>query len=437
MSRRILLGFLGVLTALLVLVVVPLGLQLTSQERSDFASSTKASAHALAAAAEESLGDTKDPTDRRTPSLSVDSGDIALLLRPDGKVIAVAGDRPAAKTFGPFIRDPSAVRMPHSVLATAVVGSASHPDGRVVLIRDARGLEHREDMLWLSLGLVAGLTVAIGSLVAWLLARWIGRPLTGLQTAASLIGHGDLAARADTQSGPPEVRQVATTFNEMTDRIEALLRHQRSMTADVSHQLRTPLSALRLRLELLAQDAPENLSTDLSGAQREVARLTRLVDGLLAVARAEESAVTPEAVDLDAAVNERVELWQPVAEEKQVVVAASTGSCAVSSTPGHVEQILDNLIANAIDALHPGQRIDVSTARENGQVVLTVRDTGPGMPAAKRASAFARFGGDAEAGKTGLGLAIVARLVRADHGSITLDETQGGGLSVIVRLPAA
>ena len=437
MSRRILAGFLGVLIALLVLVVVPLGLELTSQERSDFASSTRASARALAAAAEEALGDTTDPADRRTPSLSVEEGDTAVLLSPTGAVILVAGDRPPSPELSRVAADPTGVRVPDSVVATAVVGSTGHPNGRVVLIRDAGGLQHREAMLWLSLGIVAALTVAIGSGVAWLLARWIGRPLVGLQTAAARVGHGDLTARAATEIGPPEVREVATTFNEMTDRIDALLRHQSSMTADVSHQLRTPLSALRLRLELLAQDAPENLSVDLSGAQREVARLTRLVDGLLAVARAEESSVSPEPVDLEAAVNERVELWRPVADEKQVVVAAATCAGRVASTPGHVEQILDNLIANSIEALAPGQRIDVSTTSENGHIVLTVRDTGPGMSAAKRAVAFNRFGSDAEAGKTGLGLAIVARLVRADHGSIGLDETEGGGLSVTVRLPAA
>ena len=436
MTRRILAGFLGVLAAMLLLVVVPLGVRLTSQERSDFVASTKASARSLAAVAEESLGDVTDPADQRRPKLLVEAGDAAMLLDRAGNVVVTAGRAfPSAAVIRPGNR--VTTHVPGSVVVTALVGSAAHPDGRVILVRDAAPLEHREHKLWLLLAAATAVTVAFGLAVASLLARWIGRPLRPLQAAAARLGHGEIAVRAEVGSGPPELRELATTFNEMAARIASLLDRQHNMTADVSHQLRTPLSALRLRLELLADDVPDELRADLADAQRELARLNRLVDGLLAVARAEEVRTMPEPTDIAAVVDERVEMWRPVADDKQIRLSSSTCRDSVAVTPGHLEQILDNLIANSLEALAPGERLDVSAVRENGHVVLTVADNGPGMTAAHRAEAFTRYGGEAAAGRSGLGLAIVSRLVTADHGRIDLDETAGGGLSVVVRLPAA
>jgi signal transduction histidine kinase len=435
MTRRILAGFLGVLAAMLLLVVVPLGLRLTSQERSDFVASTKASARSLAAVAEESLGDVTDPAEQRSPKLLVEAGDAAMLLDRAGNVVVTAGRPFPEGVIRPGNR--VATHVDGSIVVTALVGSAAHPDGRVILARDAAPLEHREHKLWLLLAAATAVAVALGSAVAWLLARWIARPLRPLQSAAARLGHGEIAARAEAGTGPPELRELATTFNEMAARIASLLDRQRNMTADVSHQLRTPLSALRLRLELLADDVPVELRADLADAQRELARLNRLVDGLLAVARAEEARTMPKSTDVAAVVEERVEMWRPVADDKQVGLSSSTCRASVAVTPGHLEQILDNLIANSLEALAAGERVEVSAVREERHIVLTVADNGPGMTAAHRAEAFTRYGGEAAAGKSGLGLAIVSRLVRADHGSIDLDETAGGGLSVVVRLPAA
>ena len=106
-------------------------------------------------------------------------------------------------------------------------------------------------------------------------------------------------------------------------------------------------------------------------------------------------------------------------------------------TPGHLEQVLDNLIANAMDALSPGDEVKVSLESTAGTVVLTVSDNGPGMSAARRASAFDRFETDQSGRKSGLGLAIVDRLVTSDHGSIALEKTAGGGLTAVLRLNAA
>lgn len=436
MTRRILASFLGLLLGLLALVVVPLGASLSSQQRRDFRQSTDSAARSLAAVAEERLGKGTDGAGGDGLRIPVEPGDGVVLLDPRGHVLASDGRHVSPTVIGQVI----AGRRPRPadvVVSSATVGETS-PAGTVVLVRDAESLDHRIFTLWLGLAAAASVALAVGALLAGTLARWIGRPLRDLRAAAVRMGEGDVGARTREPDGPPEVRAVATAFNEMAGRIGSLLSSQRIMTLHVSHQLRTPLAALRLRLELLADDAPEELRVELHGALREIARLSRLADGLLAVARAEEVTSRPDVVDIAALVSERVDLWQPVAQDRGVTLAARTSFARARATPGHVEQVLDNLIANALDALGPGHSVRLSAYAEGAETVLSVADDGPGMPEERRETAFAPFVSDRSSPtKTGLGLAIVARLVAGDHGTTTLEQTAGGGLTAVVRLPTA
>lgn len=437
MTRRILASFLGVLLGLLALVVVPLGASLSAQQRRDFSLSTHSAARSLAAIAEERLGESSGAEGGSGLALPVEAGYGVVLLDPQGRQLATGG-RAVAATLVAQVRAGRLPILTDAVVSTAVVGEAGHPDGTVILVRDAEPLDHRINTLWLGLAAAAAVALAVGALVAATLARWIGRPLRDLRAAAVGMGEGDVTVRTREPPGPPEVRAVATAFNEMGSRIGSLLDSQRIMTLDVSHQLRTPLAALRLRLELLAEDAPDELRAELHGALHEIARLSRLADGLLAVARAEEVTPRPAAIDVAALVSERVDLWQPVAQDRGVTLAARKSGASARATPGHVEQVLDNLIANALDALGPGHHVSLSAHTEDGEVVVRVADDGPGMSAQRRETAFARFVSDRSGPtKTGLGLAIVARLVAADHGTSTLEQTAGGGLTAVVRLPIA
>ena len=317
--------------------------------------------------------------------------------------------------------------------------------GTVLVARSAVPLNRGIRTLWVILGLIAVAALAVAAMLAFALARWVSRPLAGLDTAAGRLADGDLASRARVGSGPPELRRLGTTFNTMAGRLEALVHGNRAVIADVSHQLRTPLAALRLRLDLLAADTDPDTGHELAGALDELARLSRLVDGLLAVARAENVVPTPVAVDVTEVAAERVVAWHPVADDRGIALAAidagkgngwgaRTGVQAWIGE-GHLEQMLDNLIANALEALSAGSRITVTTMATASGAQIIVSDNGPGMSAEDRERAFLRFTTSSPNG-TGLGLAIVHRLVTSNGGTAALDETPGGGLTVVLAFPS-
>lgn len=260
--------------------------------------------------------------------------------------------------------------------------------------------------------------------------------MSTLDVSARRLGEGVLDERADVGAGPPEVRRLAATFNTMAARTEALVHGHRAVIADVSHQLRTPLTALRLRLDVLAAGAEGVTAAELGAAQEEIARLSRLVDGLLAVARAEQTAPRPTAVRVDEVVAERVAAWLPVAEERDVRLTVSSDGSAltVALGTGHLEQILDNLIANAVDAVPEGGSITLDRGTVGDAVRVFVRDDGPGMTDEAKTVAFRRFGNPKARG-AGLGLAIVHRLVTVNGGTARLQDTPGGGLTVVLDLP--
>ena len=436
MTRRIVASFLAVLVAAIALCVIPVGLRLSIRERSDFRQTTTNTARSVSAVVEETLSDHQGATDQAPIRLSVPPGEGIVVLDRLGRRVAAAGRAiDATTTARAAAGRPISPR--GTFVVTAPVSGTGPGHATVVVIRETAGIDAQIRSLWLDLALAALAAVVAGTVVAGLLARWIVRPLRRLRAATDRMGDGQIATRVSIESGPPETRALSTAFNEMAERIGSLMDSHRAMTLDVSHQLRTPLTALRLQLELMIDDAPSRLRPELSGALREIARLNRLADGLLAVARAEEVTTRPEAVDVAAAVEQRVVIWRQFASERNVELIADAQPATAYLSPGHIEQVLDNLLANALDIVDDGCRVLVSARRDEGQVQLEVSDDGPGMLPVQRAHAFSRFAGDrARPGGVGLGLPIVARLVEADHGTAELKETPGGGLTVVLRLPA-
>ncbi|MEU8925366.1 HAMP domain-containing sensor histidine kinase [Kitasatospora sp. NPDC048545] len=447
MTRRIALTVLALVTVLLVLAVVPLGVLLTQREETSFRGAAQAAARTLASAAEEHLSDHKPDTDmRELLDDTQDEGGCAAVHDAAGRVIArtsctTATSGTAYRLAASALAHPGTVtqRSDDTLTVATPIGDEAAPVGVAVLVRSTDPLDDRIAAVWGWLALIGVVGFGLGTLVSVRLARWVGRPLQEVDAAARRLGEGALDVRAPADSGPEEVRRLAATFNTMAARTEALVHGHRAVTAEVSHQLRTPLTALRLRLDLLAADAEGEDAAELAGAQEEIARLSRLVDGLLAAARAENAVPTPVPVRLDDVVAERIAAWEPVAAERQVGLGAHCpGRPVVYLGGGHLEQLLDNLLANALDAVPAGGRVRLETAPAASSfgpgTELRVADDGPGMSPEARAAAFRRFG-NAQARGTGLGLAIVHRLATANGGTARLEETPGGGLTVVLELP--
>jgi len=316
------------------------------------------------------------------------------------------------------------------------VAAAGEVNGAVRITYPTSAVDHRVYHYWLILAAVGAVVLGVVALVGVLLARSTTRPLLQLGEAVAAAGAGDLASRAPTDTGPPEVRELARAFNEMAAQLERLVESQQAFVADASHQLRTPLTALRLRLENLERDVAPPGRAELEGALAEVERLGRLVEGLLALARADAGVLPEETVDLERAVGERVGAWRALAEEREVeLVGDADGARTARASPERLGQVLDNLLANALEVSPRGGSIRLAARPSADWVELHVVDQGPGMAPEERAHAFDRFWrASGEGSGFGLGLAIVRRLVVADGGEVELREAPGGGLDAVVRL---
>jgi signal transduction histidine kinase len=448
-TRRIVLALVALTATVLIAAVLPLAFNATAHERDAFINDAAATARSVAVLAEARLGDhAADPALSAALVAAAREHDELLVLDKSGNVVVSQGvPRDAWRQLAAETTDrgaPTTELTKDRVIAVEIVWDDGKfngtPVGTVVLERPIGALNRNVEGLWLYLALVAGGAMAAAVAIAIYFARWVSKPLARLDTAARQIADGELSVRAVTRSGPPEVRRMAATFNMMAGRLETLVHGHRAMLADASHQLRTPLTALRLRLDLLAADSAPTAADELAGAQEEIARLSRLVDGLLATARAESVAERVVPVNLIPAVAERVASWQPVADAHGVkLVTGSLGDGddrpRVALGVGHLEQILDNLLDNAIEALGDhGGTVTVSVARSGAGATVTIADDGPGMTPQERSRAFLRFHTGSQNG-TGLGLAIVQRLVTSNGGTVRLEDTPGGGLTVEVEFP--
>lgn len=443
MARRIVLAVLALVAAVLGVVAVPLGLITAHQDMHDFQDETAASATTLANVAEERLGDrSTGPALGRTVGQFAAAGDLVSVIDRGGRLIAGNGvqspaspgqlrhamtaDRTSAYSAG----DRFVVIQP--VRRDAGGGTI----GAVVLARPAAAIDRRVAVLWAVIAAVATAGLLAAALVAIGLARWVSRPLRELEGAARAFGDGELRTRSPDGTGPAEVRSLTVNFNLMAARLEALVRGHQATMADVSHQLRTPLAALRLRLDLLAQDSDAEAAAELAGAQEEIARLSRLVNGLLAVARA-ENVDTPQVYQsVDQVIRTRMAAWQPAADERSVTLLGDLEPVGARMGEGQLEQILDNLIANALDALQQGGTVRLAAEAAGDRARILVADDGPGMSQGQQRVAFRRFA-TSNGGGSGLGLAIVDRLTVSNGGAAALSDTPGGGLTVTIELPLA
>ncbi len=282
-------------------------------------------------------------------------------------------------------------------------------------------------------------------LAAILLCYWLAfhltRPLRQLQKAVERFGGGDLTARVHSERRD-ELGQLARTFDRMADRTETLLAAERRLLLDISHELRSPLARLGVAVELARSGG--DLESNLNRIQKESDRLNSLVGQLLQVTRAEgdPSLLTREPVRIDQLVQELVDESEIEAHAHGCELAYTRREPAtVQGDPELLRRAVENVIRNAIRYAPAQTAIDVSLARNNGSVLVDVRDRGPGVPEEalpRLFDAFYRVEPDRArtGGGIGLGLSIARRAVELHRGSIRARNAQPG-LEVELRLPAA
>jgi signal transduction histidine kinase len=457
-TRRLLASYLTLAAIVLLALEIPLAVVFARNERQDLTRKVERDAVALASLSESALepGGVGLHTLRpQVDAYAKRTGGRVVVVRLDGQSITdtnqqddlgVFASRPEfiqALGRGPDGKAHTATGIRHSATLGGDILYVAVPITREGVVLGAvritfptSEVDSRVHRTWIILGALAVIVLGVSALVGLRFAQATVVPLARLERTADAAGAGDLTVRASVE-GPPEVRSLATRFNQMVGRLGDMVRSQETFVADASHQLRTPLAALRLRLENMDRGRDGAGRDDVEQAIGEVDRLNRLVDGLLVLARADSGGATAEPIDLGALVHDRVDLWSALAQEQDVHVAASvSGSTWVLATPGRLDQVLDNLIENALAVSPPDATVTVSLTNTARGVELHVRDQGPGMTEEERTRAFDRFWRSerTKSEGTGLGLAIVRRLVESDGGSIELREAPGGGLDVAITL---
>ncbi|MFC5957739.1 ATP-binding protein [Streptomyces pratens] len=469
MTSRLLLTYLSIAALVLICLEVPLGVVYARAERDRMVSAAHDEAASLSAFAELSMDaglETQDLTRRVTECARRIGGQVTVVSR-NGTVIASSqsmspkqardlGGLPevAAALSGLGSTDvrTSGIGGVQYLSVAAPVGHAVPPAAAVRVTLPTETVHARVHRMWLLLALAGLAVLAVVAGVGFAIARWAGRPIRELERATVQLAGGSLAGGPVTvTNGPPEVRSLAAAFNQTAARLEHLLVAQRAFAGEASHELKTPLAALRLRLDNLECAVADHGRGNLAAAQTETDRLARMVEGLLAMARLEEKAARREPVDVARICAERHRTWAPAFRDHGVLLHLTGDRVSpVRALPGAVEQILDNLLSNALRhsptgttvSLRLHHRVDRRRTASDGRASWTelhVSDEGPGMTEEQRRRAFDRFwrAPDAPKGGTGLGLALVQRLAHTSGGDVTLHPAPTGGLNAVVRLPCS
>ncbi|MEU5400357.1 HAMP domain-containing sensor histidine kinase [Streptomyces sp. NPDC005963] len=322
-----------------------------------------------------------------------------------------------------------------------VVASPVVRDGDVVAVvyTDSPTGQLRSRVLrgWLLIaaGESAAMLLAVGA--AFRLTGWVLRPVRVLDAATHDIATGQLNSRVAAASGPPELRRLARSFNEMADNVEEVLEQQRAFVADASHQLRNPLAALLLRIELLALELPDG-NEEIASVRTEGKRLTQVLDDLLDLALAEHASAVLELIDIGELADERVGSWRPLAEDRGVRLVGDSLPVTAWVDPVALSSALDAVIDNALKFTPRGEEVSVSVSSRGDLSTITVADRGPGLTdeeLSRIGDRFWRSGRHQNIKGSGLGLSISRALLSAGGGRIAYAHHEPHGLQVTVSVP--
>ncbi|MFD9904916.1 sensor histidine kinase [Streptomyces sp. NPDC059063] len=322
-----------------------------------------------------------------------------------------------------------------------VVASPVIRDGDVVavVVTDSPTGRMRAKTLhgWLLIGAgeSAAMLLAVGA--ALRLTGWILRPVRVLDATTHDIATGSLASRVAPAGGPPELRRLARSFNEMADHVEDVLEQQRAFVADASHQLRNPLSALLLRIELLALELPEG-NEEIASVRTEGKRLAQVLDDLLDLALAEHGGADLQLTDIGELTAERVASWRPLADERGVRLEGQCPATTGWADPIALSSALDAVIDNALKFTPEGEGVRVRVCSADSTTTVVITDGGPGLTdeeLARIGDRFWRSNRHQNVKGSGLGLSISRALLAAGGGSIAYERHEPHGLRVTVGVP--
>ncbi len=288
------------------------------------------------------------------------------------------------------------------------------------------------------------LTFVLAGGGGYLLAASALRPVDEIAAAAARIDASSLDDRLPARPVKDELGRLVETLNRMLARIEAGVQAARRFTQDASHELKTPLAAIKgtVDVALRARRSPEEYEKDLQAIGREVERLEAIVRDLLTIARADAAALVEkrERVDLRALLDEVAEVGEILAQERGTTLHRPGAGAAlpVEGDLARLRQVLLNLVDNALRYGKPGGNVWLTLAAEGGHALIGVEDDGPGIPAAEREKVFERFHRlRRDVPGVGLGLAIARAIAEGHRGTLVALERPGGGARLLLRLPLA
>ncbi|MDR3725386.1 MAG: HAMP domain-containing sensor histidine kinase [Terracidiphilus sp.] len=336
---------------------------------------------------------------------------------------------------------PDSIRVRGFNISYRVASIGTGDGGRVYLglsERDERRvlgkLRFRFFVLWLSI-------VLLGFAIVFYASRRMLSHVRAIADAASRIGQSDLKTRVPTTPRSDEIAQLALTLNTMLDRIENTVHQLHTITDSLAHDLRSPLTAIRGRLEAsLAGARPEEQVEAIVAAIEELDRLADFLNKSLDVAEARADALrlTPVEIDLDALLRSMIALYEPSMAEKGIEIhLQSCGQLCIVADEGLMHRMVANLFDNEFKHLQAGSTVTVMLTARHGFAHLDLHDNGRGFDSEVLAHLFSRRVKGRESSGHGLGLAFVDAVVRAHEGSISAANLQGGGAEIAIALPLA
>jgi two-component system, OmpR family, sensor kinase len=441
-----------VLVLAIVALEVPLALQLGKRVDSEVRSQATSQADVVAATAAEPLVRSRQRVLTgivRTASLGV-RGRVVIVDRRGRLIADSAGSGALGSDYSTRPEIASALRgkgvqdtrrsqtLNEEILATAApVVRGGSIEGAVRVTQSIAAVHRAVRRNIVGLGLIGLFVLAVGLGAGAVIAGQFARPVRRLDEAARRIASGDLAVRAPLE-GSSEQLSLSHSFNEMTDRLSRAIRAQQSFVADASHQLRTPLTGLRLRLEeARAAGVSADAERELEAGEHEVERLARMIDELLVLSRAGEHDAPGEVVDLGQAAADAVHRWTTIAAERgtSLGLGDGAGEARIWASRADVDRALDALVENAVLYSPPGSTVTLSWGRGS----IAVEDEGPGLDADDQEKVFERFhrgrAGSAGAEGTGLGLPIARELARRWGGDAKIRNRDGRGARAALEFP--